>query len=85
MKSESCVSSLRVQLHPKVFYYASAFSHSLLEQGSERWGTQTLSNLYLRSVCIYWAYVVITIYVIVQFILYCSFYMLDIHSLYLSF
>ncbi len=40
---------------------------------------------YLRSACIYWVYVIITICAIVQLVLYCSFYILDIHRLYVSF
>ena len=77
-----CVFSLRVQFHWKVFYNAGASGHSLLEQGSKSWGTQTLSNLYLRIVCIYWDYVVITIFAILQFIPYCFVYILYKHRLY---
>ena len=64
-----CFSSLRVPLYWRFFYKAGAFWHVLLEQCFKRWGTQNLFNLYSCSACIYWAYVVITICFIVQFIL----------------
>ncbi len=44
-----------------------------------------MSNHYLSSACIHWVYDVITICVIERLVLYCSFYILDIHRLYVSF